>query len=62
MHRLFEGVGPATRFTQGDIRNVGVDGVINGGNERGKVDVKAAVVSDETTSVHPAMGMEGVKW
>ena len=45
---------------QGDIRNVGVNGVINGGDKCGKVDIKAAVVSDEATAFHPAMGMEGV--
>ncbi len=59
--RLFEAVGPATWLPQGDIGNVGVNGVVHGSNERGKVDVEAVVVGDEPAAVHSAMGPEGVE-
>ncbi len=61
MRRLFEAVGPATWLTQGDIGNVGVNGVVHGRDERGKVDVEAVVVGDEPAAFHPAMGPEGVE-
>ncbi len=48
-------------WAQRHIRNVRVDGIIDGGHKCRKIDVKYVVVANEATPCHGSMGAEGVQ-